>query len=1114
MRYMNLACLLMTLVCLITILLFSKASLTTNGAGLQQPAALRGGAEMAESSLRQQQSGRPASSHKHRHRILESAPGDQDARPGDDDDNNGNNNDDLEPNGESIDAIDRQPFVRQKGAADDGDHDQEPQRGPNSDGFNLFDERHDEQSSSESSSSSSGAAGSGRRSLDDLLNDAKRQLRRQQEVEREMDESASDRDATGGAPAADKPLRPGSIPDPISQVLQDLDGFGLFKSIRARLVDQLQRQNMSARPPTVMRTKNGATIIMSFSSGANTNASSPTINESGNSSSSPAELAGMPSFLRELLALPSRMMAGKEAAWPSSSRRPAPAGFAAITINSEPLLSVRSGFPFAESAGLDGPFLGPMGPLGFALPPAPSFMSIGHQQARRLASPPMPSANGGLVSMLVRASNELANQMRQQLDPAGAAAADNSNSSSSNNNNNWPAMASAGTTTNKTTSKQEPQASQQVEVMRAAGEPAPESAKNESKQTTTTTTGGRANANASALNTDEEVETFGVGRLVAPPPPAPFRSLYATRRSVLAPADAGSMLMIESTSGVPSRLMGGGDASPPPASHALVNELAGPSFMAPFPLMPASVFFMGGGGGDQRLRGRLAEPAGPILRSVLSNVVSDLAQSVLGEGAGETRKSQPMTAQSGSTSRSAPVFSQHHQQAGASRRDDSGQDESDWAELGPNGGEPPARLRSRFRVLDSAGDDELPPAASQEGPPLRFPLSGGQSLFEQMLEQLNGAGGAKSHAFGTIRHTYRGPDGVTVERVIGLPARDGHEAGVQAVPAGVRSQSLSRMDAAGAGPASRLRTSPLARLLGTAGDLDQRQARMGTITPSAPSPIGFISQLLGGGRELAAERFDEAHELSRDARPAAARSSTTAHNKAGAVAADEQQPASDGPEPDSDSGPDEAHAFWPAALPRVRVASARIRLVSPRSDSPPPIHFRLASPGADHQHQPTTAAQDEPPAEPHAARRLASGPFTSPSSPLFGFPALKPAASNHQQHRQHAGGDEPSERADGLAGSQRRQRSFVYHSNHEVAQQHQAARGARLPASVSGRQQQSAGADEHRQQQQQPQGSPAAEPRANTPVQRQQQAGPPLPPATSAVMGRRLDDFVERAAAE
>lgn len=610
-----------------------------------------------------------------------------------------------------------------------------------------------------------------------------------------------------------------------------------------------------------------------------------------------------------------------------------------------------------------------------------------------------------------------------------------------------------------------------------------------------------------------------------------FQSIYPRR-----PPAQGSMLILNSATDSPQATFG------------------------PFGLMAPPMMLMGGSHRSPMFQAQ--GPMNPVLRAILSNVMSELSS----DQEQLTRQQQNRTQQQ----QNRRAFSG---QSGGNEMDDEWEASERWDEQqqAQNNNKPKHQLRARHRDLNSLESDltEADGAAEMMG---NFHLNPNDDQQQQLDSQ------ASAMIGGTIRQTIRGP-GLSVERIIDMPSGR-----VQQVASGVKSQSLqlrpssdsmdmetSANEHQSSQQQSAQHKSPLS-LFGVSRPATVDRLDESALTP----PVGFIGRLLSDLSRRAAEHQQQA--------AAQRRENSRSNNGLQFTSLDE----------DLDEGDSEelAPRFASAGLPswpRLRLASARIRMgpigaAEARSSSnggshqqpaetfflpPPPGHFALAASGLGsaiengelqefHQHQPRMAASFEdtlnsmedrlshvlavgsksadeeipqipglrrmpdaanthpisaalatptpattkmspapaPTSQPtkHSAKTTHepkapvigdsqkpapanTDPFTSPDSPLFGFPATSNTAQQLKEKKTSGG------------GSNRQQRSFTYHSNNELASSFLHQSRPQAP---------------DQQQQHQPDEDTSA------------RAGfvPVLGPPTGAVMGRRLDEsFGEESAA-
>lgn len=1005
---MNLACLLMTLVCLVTILLFSNVDRSHH-----QTATL--------ASLKQRRNGVESN-------TLDAAMGSP-----------------LE----SIDSLDRQPLERQKPSPRPSSDEPAPaasdshpvDAGDNTtDGFSLLDDRHD-----------------------DPTTGVNRSDRNHQELagaeagEREVEDTGAPKSASGPSEHQDRDTirRASSLIDPIlSQVLDDFDSFGLFKALTKDGAN-------STMKPIIRRSANGATIIISSSGLFGADSSASNLNDSS-----------IPSLLEKMLPPMLRPLSLLGAANSPLARQVKPSGFATITINSEPIVSSSSNIlrPFA---------MPPFDPF-----PSP-FMSAMRASSSPLAMPLLPplSPPSSLLSMIMRAAEMHHHNHHHHALPAASGTQKAGGPAAFNNSENLNAQAS------------------------------------QLNQTTLAPNGNtNSSGSPSAVSepTDNDVETFDVNQVVAPARSnrPPFQSFYSSSARRTGGPGAGSMIVISSSAPPLSQLDDGSNprqvpfpfpVAAPFGSHPLASDGRHPAFMIPSPFAPQMLVLGTGGAASEPPAAHMS----PILRAILNNVMSDLSAEDKSRG----DKSAARRSGGGGGGSPATLWP-------AAASDDS---DDEWDERESR------RLRARHR---SVAADGLEDQQEAEGAPVAEVVNGLEqqsgSIVEQLLESAGGFTGS-AQGSGTIKQTFRGP-GVTVERVFELPAAPGRRADANQNPLeGVRSQSISRMDSAARGADSEQAGESLARPIFAPRFRAPAFARMmshesegsaaGGAGASLPAPIGLIGRLLADLRP----KFGE---------------TTGAGRFSGIQLTNSRQDLDeDLDEGDSVSAADEFAPLPRGALhwsPKIRVGSARVRMSSHmanRRDSsssffvPTAAHFSFpaGSPHADldqlakennnereepsgkHKqpansfedtigslddlsvfarahhhpnHKPLPAEQASDSKTSNLQQQQLDSPFTSPSSPLFGFPAM----ASEQDERQTASKLDNG----GTSINNRRQRAFTYHSNHEIA----------------GSQSKSRAYGELARQQ-----TTSNERQASETVGRARFASPPaLPPPAAIIMGRRLDD--------
>lgn len=561
---------------------------------------------------------------------------------------------------------------------------------------------------------------------------------------------------------------------------------------------------------------------------------------------------------------------------------------------------------------------------------------------------------------------------------------------------------------------------------------------------------------------ESEVETLDLSQLSKP---NRMHNFYPRQRP------AGSMLIFSS---------GGLSAARDPFQFPFAPSMS--PFMSAMPPPPPQMMLVGGGNGAGA-EGPGTGLLNPILRTILNNVMSDLSPGL--EQAEKNKTERNQQARVRASSNIAPNWTAL---SGDLDEDWAGGSEGDrWDEHSQS-----KQMRARHREIDDM-DPNADASEFVSGIQLdQAPSSPLASVLDRQLET-----GVVS---GTIRQTIRGP-GMTVERIIEVPSSR-----VQQVAPGIRSQSLSRADFEDTSE------STLSRPIIPTSSIFSRQTndRMSNDDSFTPH-VGFIGKLLSD-----ISRRSEQSNGYRNGPP-------MIRNRSIDEDLDE-----------GDSGEIMAQPKSPSSWPKIRVASARIRMrpsseIRLSSSSPdalfmPPSHFSVPESGdigsekesgnTDNKigstfedtmnsmedrlnHVLSMASQqtlgsnhkpnnDDGPSEitsnksggvgnqvPVAAlargnpmsitnsnialqpeikqaptsvdsqqkQNQAENPFTSPTSPLFGFPTSSMAQVSSDSSKNKSG----SSNNNANASTNRQQRSFTYHSNNEIATPHSFQSGAGAP---------------------------------------------------------------------
>lgn len=482
---------------------------------------------------------------------------------------------------------------------------------------------------------------------------------------------------------------PGPLGSILNQILGDIEVGGLLSAAR---------QNSSADKPFVQKriTKNGATIIIS--SGA--------LNNSNEASSLLEKL--LPPFLRPLAGTVRSGQNGSVAS-------------ATITMSAEPMFALASGGPsrqfdlLAPSPAFESPrmlafgagdraplFEGPAGfrssmfsPVFGPPPPAPMF---GH---------------GGLLGMIMRAGDlESSNETRNELKQSSSSLHADQPDGHPNNNSSLKSQAS------------QPQNS--------------------------TSDSLSAKSNNSSLESD--VELIDLMQMAKP-----VSRKFSVRSHQQQLFPGGSMMLFSTASGSPI------EQAPLPSMFMPDLRMSTPS------MSPQVMFF---GNGLDSSPNFNSGPLNPILRSVLSNVISELSET-------DKNKTDRLKARTSGISMPSWPFQTSGSELDASHSEISPPSIDRWDDGGKH-------LRAKHR--SSQGDEE-----SEESSDMLTGLQLDQApSLASIIERQLGSG-STDIVSGTIRQTIRGP-GMTVERVIEVPPSSSSSIGrMQQVAPGIKSQSLSRI---------------------------------------------------------------------------------------------------------------------------------------------------------------------------------------------------------------------------------------------------------------------------------------------------------------------------------
>jgi len=1072
MRYLNLACLLMTLVCLVTILLFSKSSFVNNErslANLESSAASRhgkrtpsGGSWPSGSSAPDEDEGAATTS-----TMVESieALGKQALVNGPD----SAERDKWGPLGASSQE-DAESEAAEETGASGSDEEQGATSGAgfrSRDGFNLFDEQ----------------PSSSRR---ELSTSSARAPTQHQEGERE--------ESSGASTSAAGPRQQLGLGDPFfGNLFDDLDGSALFRAMRSQIFSANGEPGSSSLRPIIRRDKNGATIIIGGSLRAANGSLAPELAD--------APLAG--GLLERLFPL-GRPGSGRLAPTATLSRTVQGPGSFGATI------TIRSSGPLGE---LPAPLSMMMmrGPLGQPAEgedsgPAARFIVRSSGASPLLAGPllPPPSLLGMLLGAALRPPTLNATVTRAASEPPQV------NATQSQQQQLEPLSAQASQLPVKTAANQTVSqigGAQQTGNGRANNSSDLETGSNQvnSNQSSPKETDSDKDQSGGAGNAENEndVELFDVAHLPRASPPGLAHSTSGLSRLFgfggglggaagllpVGPSGANSMIVISSgSSALAEPLAAGSERSA--YAHAHAGPFGGP------PVLMLS-----------RARGHTHMPllvpaagelppaalASPFLRSILGQVMSDLSAAGISERADAAEPGDWQQQQQSERPRGRQAGAKLAQQASS-----------------PRGQQQQQMNAAAAAELDSGEEFGAPAGSLAEqlfgpaAPEARFSARGASPL------RLSLAHGP------LVRQTIVRP-GLTIERLV-APDEQGMQL-VQQVGPKVRSQSISRMDGGAGEPSEQQQQQQQS---------PQQQQQQAEQQAAEQHSGRLFERLLGpesAGRRLDAGDLGAPLFMSGSGPMFAASLGSPFRTGRQLVQASPDQDADqedadqDQEQPDNeDSAADEQ--LW---SPSFRVARARLTgsahelAAAKMGPGSPPVHFSLPAsmdspadqraqqrlsegqqleqrlneaisaaaeaaaaasrPQAMHE-EPRVAEKQQQQSEQQQkqqqqapARRAQPADFTSPSSPLFGFPApqLQAAKQNHDK----------SNTADKQASEKR---PFVYHSNIELAKPFAAE------------------AAQHDQSQAQarsaaPTGQPQQQPQLNK-----------LPPPASTVMGRRLDD--------
>lgn len=504
-----------------------------------------------------------------------------------------------------------------------------------------------------------------------------------------------------------------------------------------------------------------------------------------------------------------------------------------------------------------------------------------------------------------------------------------------------------------------------------------------------------ATAKPESSKPDSEVEILDLSRGNRQPSSV-FRSPFAPNRL------AGSMIFSSGSVDAPFQLPFGPSISP---------------FMS---MQPPQMILVGGSSGFSPVND-LPSPLNPLLRKILNNVMGELSS-------GDDKSK----AERKSRSRAASSFSPNWVSLGNDLGEDSATDEQPadrW-----EGFEQMAKSSKQLKAKHRS-DDELDADSAE--------LVSGLQMEQSQPPFMESPDGLLA---GSIRQTIRGP-GMSFERIFELPSSR-----MQQVPASLKSQSLSRADN-----------------LEMSGELTNSRAAfpIPTSTEDYPPPGGFFARLLSDisrhsfgdpsqtsrgmliMKNRSDDELDEQPEASRgffpeptivkvSAKPAMGQSmmgdsvffqpanqlatslEVSHKDKQGeskSMPIDDSSSSSSSVESQADSG--DAQNFR-----RVKKAKKYLAIGKPSRNFHSIVARKPVKLDGD------KAADFEAPADSqYSDQEQVDVPFSSPSSPMFGFPALSMRSPKQTSVDEQVEKNKPTL----VVSSIRQPRSFTYHSNNELA---------------------------------------------------------------------------------
>lgn len=352
-----------------------------------------------------------------------------------------------------------------------------------------------------------------------------------------------------------------------------------------------------------------------------------------------------------------------------------------------------------------------------------------------------------------------------------------------------------------------------------------------------------------------------------------------------------------------------------------------PSFRPPPPpmMMQPQMMLMADEGQQVRSSANSAM-MNPILKTILNNVISDIADASSLSTAASNGRSKNKTAQrerdshDRRASHSVPSWSPSSSGVSADMMDDewptdsspnSDNNNNKWDEREQSAGKQPLRAKHRMADVDDVEDN-----SRMDSSPGEFGLQLDQtSPFASILDrgQLESSGLIS----GTIQQTIRGPESFSMERIIDIPS--GRVVKEQVGP-GIRSQSISRADVESAESAGELSSSREPSSASSRSALFSSRpidvlSSLSNEAADAPPHIGFIGQLLSDLSRRSSDHHHQPHFLP---------GPLSRHRSIDIDDLDEGD--SDGDSGDYSNNNSVSPPRQTSTWPKVRVASARVRM--------------------------------------------------------------------------------------------------------------------------------------------------------------------------------------------